>query len=257
MAYDADWINEFDETSPNGGEAKNLGDNAIREIKRVLKETFPEAASNDPLTVPFGALSALVSQALPKDTLILWAGDSITYPDGPDITQWTVCDNRPRYNGGMSPNLVSRFILGAKTSTTLFAPTISALNGAYGGSNEINIVNYGTSTSINFTTNGTALTENQIPPHDHYTVDNSTASGATSDVTVNNPVSKWYDESAATDDQYKLRSVGSSGRADVGPSSETGGGAPHTHTFNIRSTPGVPTGANMPAYFAAVWLIKE
>jgi len=259
MAYDATWINELDEATPAGTETRTLGDNAIREIKKVLKETFPEAVTGQALTVPFATLNALATQGIPRDTIIAWAGDTELNPDGPDPDQWTVCDGRARSGGGTAPDLVSLFLLGAKTSTSVSPPDLAPDVGATGGNSETDIATI-LGTSIAFTTQGTELTEEQIPPHRHYVASNQEAGSPGVPLSASNALS-YKDDTRGNDLEYELRSSVDAGAANIGRTSATGGtdgeAVAHTHNFTIRSTPGVTTGSNVPPFYAVVYLIKE
>ena len=258
MAYDAEWIDQLDPTTPSGGESRSLGDNAIREIKRVLTETFPAAVASDPLTVPFSQLNTLANQGFPRDSLLLWAGDTVSLPNGPDPEVWTICDGRARFTGGFAPNLVNKFIIGAKVPGTVSPPPISFAIGTIGGSTEINITQFGTSTSVLFGTQPTVLTTSQLPEHRHF-VANAVPAGSPG-VTLSAGNSVTYEDQtrvSAGDANYQLRSSVDGGEATIGRTSETGSNAGHSHFFEIRTNPAITTWANVPPFFAAVWLIKE
>ena len=258
MAYDAEWIDQLDITTPSGSESRTLGDNAIREIKKVLKDTFPAAVASDPLTVPFSTLNLLATQGFPRDSLLLWAGDTVALPNGPDPEVWTICDGRARFTGGFAPNLVNKFILGAKVPGTASPPAISFAIGQIGGSTEINITQFGTSTSVPFGTDSTTLTAAQIPGHRHFVANHVEANSPSILLSPTNSVTyKDITRVSAGDANYDLRSSDGGGEATHGLTSSTGSGQGHAHFFSIRTNPAVTTWANVPPFFAAVWLIKE
>jgi hypothetical protein len=64
MAYGGNWINQLEDDKPFGTEAKALGDDAIKEIKRTLTNTFPSATTDDPLTVTMAQINEAVNQIL-------------------------------------------------------------------------------------------------------------------------------------------------------------------------------------------------
>jgi hypothetical protein len=64
MAYGGNWIPDLEDDKPFGTESKSLGDDAIKEIKRTMSNTFPKAATNDPLTVTMAQINQVVSDAL-------------------------------------------------------------------------------------------------------------------------------------------------------------------------------------------------
>ncbi len=260
MAYDGNWINELNEATPLGTEAKQLGDNAVREIKRALKNTFPEAVTDEPLEVPFSELNTLSSKFIPRNSIIMWHPEVGSSPDGPNTAEWTVCDGRARANGGNAPNLVDRFILGGKTSTTASPPTNANNAGITGGNAEVNIVEFGTATPVDFDSTEVVLTTNQMPSHRHYVVSSSDANSNSPLVPVSNSnaVSYYRDNPSSTEYvDYRLRSPTDGSGADIGRSSSTGGSEGHSHAFNITAQPGVVTRANMPQYYTLIYLIKE
>ena len=64
MAYGGNWIDQIEDNKPFGTESKSLGDDAIKEIKRCLTNTFPVAATDDPLTVTMSEINTVVNAGL-------------------------------------------------------------------------------------------------------------------------------------------------------------------------------------------------
>jgi hypothetical protein len=229
MAYDGNWIQELDPTDPVGAESLAFGDNAIREIKRSLKSSFTNAGSpGDTYTGTFSQLDDLVGgSTLPRGAIIMWTEN--TAPPG-----WTVCDGSQR-DGGQgpaSPNLVNSFIIGADPS---YSGGFTAPVGSSGGNAELHAVLVSTGANWKGTTDGTVLTVAQLPDLDtriniklSSNPGNSTASVATgtgSGINYTTPMS-----TSGTLQQS------------------------HVHTFKIQTS---GTGANIPPYYALVYLIKD
>lgn len=80
------------------------------------------------------------------------------------------------------------------------------------------------------TVGATTLTENQIPSHRHFIVDNAAGSDAT-DPSNSNQISYRNTSSPGGSSGNNYFLTGTANDADVGRTSATGGGASHDHTF--------------------------
>jgi hypothetical protein len=240
MAYTGEYINELVITLPAGTEDKSFGDNAIREIKKVLQTTFPNVVSGEVFDGTIEDLNAAVAGAVPRGAICPWAGDFGVFPDGPD--GWTICDGRARKSGGgTSPNLIGKFIWGAVPDGTPnpFAPYL-AYRDQTGGLTELDIKVLATGAYKNYTSNATTLTANQsgLPSHTHSVATHIHSGGGGLD-----GGSSGYGLSATT------LTTGSAG----GSSASSG----HTHTFKIEADFANPTLGNMPPYYTLVYIIKD
>jgi hypothetical protein len=64
MAYNSNYINEMNKDAPEGTESKSFGDDAIREIKRVLQTVFPKLDNGVPLNVTSAEVNTLAGNTL-------------------------------------------------------------------------------------------------------------------------------------------------------------------------------------------------
>jgi hypothetical protein len=239
MAYNGNWINELEDTKPEGNEAKSLGDDALREIKRSLTSTFPNAATGDSYTGTFSQLNDLVAGAtVPFNTIVMWIGDWNIVPDS-----WTICDGRARPGGGNAPDLRGSFPLGADAG---FFQSGTWPTGATGGDSDIKVAFQ--------KTNGHALTKTELPAHNHLSMHNAVGAGGTPS---NNTQTLSTNRTGSGSDDYAIGpTANGASPANVGPSSSTGSNSAHTHDFNIDSST-APGSANIPPYFALTFLIKD
>jgi microcystin-dependent protein len=200
------------ETNPLGTDDRSQGDDHIRLLKHVLKTTFPNV--NGAIT----ATEEQINQVAADGTLcfpgmiVMWSGDVTSIPAG-----WKLCNGTGTIStGGAVPDLRSRFIVGTATNS---GGTYNV--GQTGGS--ANII-------VTGTTNGHALTINQIPSHNHTL---STLRG-------NNGGGSYIQDADSTPE---IRS---------GATDFTGGGQAHSHGLNVTLT-----NANLPPYYALAFLIKN
>jgi hypothetical protein len=240
MAYNGNWINQLVVTSPAGTESKSLGDDSIREIKRALQNSFPDTEDGDFYSGKLSDLTRAVANIIPRGVVAAYAlnfdGANAAGPPG-----WTIADGRNYRTGAVNPtpNLVGRFIFGAKPPDT--PPEFWPQPPKYvGGDTELNVRIGGTGAYKTYSTAGTTLTAAQsgVPAHVHDVV---------------------------------LQQDGGGGRYDGG-----GSGAghlittlttvnnvprnaqePHTHTFQIKADYNNITLANMPPYYTLVWIVKD
>ena len=250
MAYNAKSIAELVETLPSPTESKSLGDDAIREIKNVLKKSFPFSPVDDKYEGTLAQLTGLAAgQVLPRDMIVMWAGTQLTEADGP--VGWTICDGRARKTGGgNAPDLRGLFVMGAQADNgaELFIPK----EGDLGGNHEIDIRDIATGNLHSYTTDGTALTAQNLPSHEHglFVDGNTTGNSA---LTETSRVSAKADNVGDSKGYYLQPSTNSTDR---GKSSSTGSNTAHTHKFKIDGSSSF-TGANIPAYYALIYLIKD
>jgi microcystin-dependent protein len=239
-------------TDPPGGQSKSLGDDSIREIKRAIANAFPNSPVNDAYTGTLAELNDLVGgNVLPRNTVVMWnreAGDPVA-PTG-----WTVCDGslRDGGTGDPAPDLRGRFIMGAKAGDA--GGTFPAV-GDTGGSSEVDIRNPD-NTLVKFTTDGTAISKAQTPPHDHKLFTASTKSqGVPSTPPAGSSAVAWKNDSGGGGGYANVAdtAIPASGKTSDG----TGlNGDPHTHTFSIDGSQTF-TGANNPLWYGLIYIIKD
>lgn len=85
--------------------------------------------------------------------------------------------------------------------------------------------------TVSGTVAGTTLTENQIPSHRHFTVDNAAGTDAT-DPSSTNQISYRNTSSPGGSSGNNYYLTGTANDADVGRTSATGGGASHDHSWS-------------------------
>lgn len=129
------YINGLVPTNPTGTDGRAQGDDHIRLLKKTIRNTFPNI--NGPVTANQEQINLAVSSYVPRGCILMWTGNNV--PDG-----WALCDGT-----NSTPDLRGRFVMAANAEHPL---------GEMGGtSTHAHIVNIG----------GTALTEAQLPPHQH------------------------------------------------------------------------------------------
>jgi hypothetical protein len=249
MSYDGNSIFALNVANPNGTEAKSLGDNAIREIKRALKTSFPGAILGDSYTGTLAQLTAAVAAITPRGVIVPWSGNQLVLPYGP--VGWSICDGRPRKTGGgTTPDLRGRFIMaaypvlnqaGATNPLGVYPPP----TGASGGSTDL--------PTPAGTVGGTTLTLADIPAHRHFIAKAGGSRGGGS-LGADSAVA----QSGGGDDnfnQYNLGNTQLTGEeADVGITSPKGGGGSHTHPLTLTAP---VTGANLPPWYSVLYIIKD
>ena len=236
MAYNGQWINELVATTPLGTETKSLGDNAIREIKLALKNTFPNVTSNDAYTGTMSQLNDLVSgQTVPYNTVIMWSGLEANVPAG-----WTICDGRARPGGGNAPDLRYKVVMGAGSPSNPYTLHVGDTGGSY----------YTVVTGQ--TTDGHALTTSELPAHSHSVFEND--SGSWGDTPSSSESVAAAGGGSSSDYWYSIGA--GTGTANVGKSSTVGGNQAHTHSITIDDSGGASF-SNLPPYYALYFLIKD
>lgn len=251
---DRNYIGDIDVSDPPGTEDINLGDNWMRSIARALKNAFPNSTGNDAYTGTLSQLNGLVAgESIPRDTIVMWVGDQVANPDGPP--GWTVCDGRARKDGlgGTAPNLRSRFIIGAKTNATVDPLTHNV--GVTGGNANIDI-RTSTGALVDFETEEVILTDEHLAAHTHPLFTTETTSGDGGALGVGDLVA-YFGDNVGSNRAYKMQ-ASVSATATVGKTGAAGGGAAlgHSHTFQIDGT-GTDAEANLPPYYAALYIIKD
>jgi hypothetical protein len=236
MAYDANYINELDETTPLGSEAKSMGDNAIREIKRVLKTCFPNVTSDDIYGGTLTQLGLAVLGTIQRDMIIPWAGDYTTNPEGP--FGYTICDGRARRSGGgFAPDLRGKFLLGSAPTQSMFWPTAGTGNTGGNTETDIRLVSGGTLKA--FSVDNTTLTAAQsgLPAHTH-TVTVEVDGGAGS---YSGGSGGGHTSTVLTTDSNATQNASSG----------------HNHAFTIAQGAAGETLSNVPPYYTVIYLIKD
>lgn len=248
---DRNYIGDIVVADPPGTEDINLGDNALRSLARALKNAFPNSSGNDAYTGQLSDLDSIVAgTGMPKDTIVAWHGDQVTSPNGP--TGWTICDGRARPGGGTAPDLRGRFLAGAQPDTG--TSPFYGFAGAIGGNNEIDIRNVN-GVLVEFTTELHTLTADQIGAHDHAMFTSETTNGDTALGTTDHVV--YFGDNVGSNRAYKFQpGVAASPTLGRTGSAGTGGNQGHSHRFKIDGS-STFTGANAPAFFAVLYIIKD
>ncbi len=241
MAYNGNWINELDDTQPPGTETKSFGDDALREIKRSLSNTFPGAATGEAYTGSINDLNTAIlpGGTFPRDTVIMWYGLEANVPAG-----WDICDGRARTSGGgNTPDLRNKFVLGAKSDTDVSGGQAQTpLFGNTGGTHETNIrSNFGAGAAVTFTASNVALTVAQLPNISANLQLALDASGQSDNHSQTATVARGRDSSPNVWTTTPVRIQGAAGNA-------------HNHTLTIQTT---NTDSNKPAYMGLLFLIKD
>jgi hypothetical protein len=263
MAYDANYLDGTDKNNPTGQEPKSLGDDAIREIKRVLQNMFPTVflTPNDSYSGTLAQLSELAaSQTFPRDTVVMWAPTATletSLPDGPD--GWTICDGRARKDGGggIAPDMTNRFILGAKSRSDVSAEHGDANDtGVFKGNNELQVRTSGVPTNslVSFRTGDTQLDAGDIPNHVHAmfgaSLENPGPIPGQSIVARGRQNGGDADYQVVEDSSSILPSVGETGPNN--PLSNTPSSHNHSFVLNTQNT-----FCNISEYYTALYIIKD
>lgn len=253
---DKNWFADLDVSDPPGTEDIALGDNLLRAIARMLKNHFPNVPASDVYTGTLAQLNSIASgEAIPRDTIVAWYGDEGTSPDGPD--GWTICDGRPRKDGGggNAPDLRRQFLIGGQVTggTELFVGNI----GDTGGDSEIDIRDPFTGNLIKFETDDHVLTADEIASHTHPMFTTETTNGDAGTPGVGDKIAVFGDN-VGSNRAYKMQPSNFS-NATVGQTgAPTGSGAAlgHSHKFSIDGS-NTFTGANLPPFNTVLWIIKD
>lgn len=236
----ASFINQLIATNPDGTDPKGQGDDHLRLIKKVLKDTFPQFTG--PLTGTQDAYNALLGEGvtMKPGMVVMFSGALSSIPAG-----WLLCNGSGTLsNGGPVPDLRDRFVIGSGGSTAHLSR---------GGTDTHT---HGVSVA------GTGLTVEQMPAHRHRVMGSTSTSGfdqaafsapiQAGDSPPNNkaagfaaPYTGRYNVSAA----YNY--FENDGRTGAPLVEYTGSGAPHTHTGTANAV------NHIPPYMALAFIIKN
>lgn len=193
-------------------------------VARIATNAQADAGTNDATIMSpkkvkrrTDALQAAVNAQLATFTgvIVMWSGALAAIPDG-----WALCDGA---NG--TPDLRDQFIIGAG-GTHAPGATGGALTHNHGGA-----------------TGDHALTEAQLPAHDHELFANATSAA---DITGGGAHAAWSTGSAAGNQDYDI--AGTATAPTLGASSSVGGGAPHNHPIDAAN--------HLPPFYALAFIIK-
>jgi hypothetical protein len=267
----ATYIDGLVNTNPTSGDPVSAGDDHVRLIKTVLKNTFPNVAAAVTRT------AAEMNYPVPIGSVLMWWGLDAEVPDGFGLCDGTTYD---RTDGGgdlISPDLRGLFVRGAvndagvgvaggadsvsTSSNGAHTHTVSVASGgahAHTGSTSTDGAHdhggstvaggnhdHGGSTVAGGnhdhggSTDSHSLTTAQMPAHRHKMAANVTDDGAGGRVGASQQVAA---QNVSGTDEYHL--TGTSTEATLGQTAETGGGSGHshgignsgTHTHNIGSS---------------------
>lgn len=222
---------------------------------------------NIDITVPAGAVMPFYNVTLggsDKRRPIFWG--STQADEG-----WVLCDGGSDGRGGLTPNLVDRFLKGSTVAN----------QDTKGGSAELNINNI----QVNGTIGGTALTVAQLPPHTHggstAPAGNHAHTRGSMNITGEFGGLEHYDSVVATGCFYKSRLgvIGTKGsdednwaigmdasRSWSGETSyngqhqhglsiqNTGSGQTHTHTLNANTS--ITGVSNEPPFYSMAYFVR-
>ena len=216
----ASFPNQLVATNPTGGDAKGQGDDHIRLLKQVIKNTFPNITGA--ITVTQAQINQLAAPDLfvQPGMIVMWSGSLSSLPTG-----WLLCNGVGTITGGLSvPDLRDKFILGAGAS--------AAVRSVGGPSTHT----HGATVSIT----PTALDISQIPSHNHI-------------IAYNEWTPDGVDTGPGTGMEFEPLGPVNYPGVFHRTSSSVGSGAPHGHTGSVS----VPAASNIPPYYALGFIIKS
>lgn len=193
------YISDLVITNPIGTDDRSQGDDHLRLIKKVLKQTFPNI--NGAVTLTDEQINATAAEGalVPVGVIMMWSGTIATIPAG-----FKLCNGVGTIsNGSAVPNLVSRFIIGSGTTS--------------GGTYDVGDTGGSSNIVVSGSTAGHALTLSQIPAHSHTVPVNTNSSGGYAYVDGND---------ADGDDKGTIST------------SSVGSGNAHSHNVSITLTGG-------------------
>lgn len=239
----ANYISDLVPTWPLGTDKIRQGDDHLREIKKAIKNTFPNI--DGPVTVTPAVLNALpanlsaiiaelIAHVVPMGVINAWSGSIGSIPVG-----WALCNGQTISGFGVTPDLRDRFIVGAGNSYAVGVTggAASVTSGAAGGHDH------------GGTTVDTVLTVSQIPAHSHRPW---VSNGGPSD--DQNPFGINSNQAIAgnSDNTRAYRQNNGLGEQ---LSENTGGGAGHNHPLTAEANHSHSV-ANLPPYYALAYIIK-
>lgn len=242
--------------SPNGPSSTKVAPGSDRTVWK-----------NIDITVPAGAVMPFYNVTLggsDNRRPIFWG--STQADEG-----WVLCDGGSDGRGGLTPNLIDKFLKGSAPEN----------QGKTGGSAELNINNI----QVNGTIGGTALTVAQLPPHTHggstAPAGSHTHTRGSMNITGEFGGLEHYDSVVATGCFYKTRRdlIGTEGsdednwgigmdasRSWTGETSNngqhqhglsiqnTGSGQTHTHTLNANTS--ITGVSNEPPFYCMAYFVR-
>lgn len=215
-------ISDLNATYPTGTDFRKDGDNHIRGLKAAVKGTFPNVnaaitASDEDINALAGIAADPVNTLnagglLPTGVICMWGGLIANIPAG-----WSLCDGTAG-----TPDLRDRFIL---------ATGLDDMGAGGGSSHVVTSSASGAHTHGSGATQGTALTEAQLPSHGHpfahcTTTQSSTESGSTGGLVT----------SANGSPSTRVAYNGTPGAAAGNQIGGTGAGATHSHVIDTSAT---------------------
>lgn len=227
----ASYLSQLQPANPSATDRLQQGDDHIRLLKQVLKNTFPNITG--PITLTQAVLNGLPSLTTPTGLITLWYGTAETIPAG-----WALCDGltAPRSDGTgtiLTPDLRGRVVVGANSSypygSTGGTATRTATMSAAGDHSHTGAATAAGEHSHGGSTGATSLSASQLPAHQHamaanVAVDTDLPGGADQAVA-------WRTTSSPGESEYSLRAAGGT-PATLGRTGAIGSGDGHNHTIS-------------------------
>ncbi len=231
----ASFVNQLNQAYPAATDGVKEGDDHIRLVKKVLKDTFPNVGAAVTKTA---AELNYMPREFPIGGIIMWSGAIGSLP-----TNFVLCNGQTvaRSDGAgniTTPDLRDRFIVGAGLGYSV---------GATGGAN------------------GIFLTESQLPPHNHnFGGSGTTSSAGSHSHTINDPGHSHTYLSIDTAGTGTMNVAGPSFGYGYTGSSQTGisinANGSHTHSFSFGGTTANSGGGasidNRPPYYALAFIMR-
>lgn len=217
----ATYINGLVITNPDGNDGKSQGDDHLRLVKKVLKNTFPNITGAVTATQDDLNKTAIVGNFCFPGMIVAWSGAIGSIPAG-----WKICNGIGTISTGAPvPDLRGKFLWGSDGTTP----------------NPIGFVSGTANINLSGTVSNTALTVAQMPAHNHI---QGYGRNQTTSVTRYGFVETGI---STVEDGFGFQSMS------LAPlTSTTGQGEPHNHTFTVNA----PL-ANMPPFYTVAYLIKN
>lgn len=230
----ASYISDLEPSYPASTDLVGQADDHIRLLKSVLQSTFPNI--DGPVTLSQAHLNA----SAPIGLISMWYGTAASVPAG-----WAICNGQTvaKTDGSgniTTPNLVDRFVVGAGTIAAEGATagaTSDTVDTVAGGGHGHTVT--GGSHTHTGSVAGTALTEAQLPAHDHGLGTETTIVDGSGGKTITLPST-----TGSTSEAY-ISDAGSGATHshgltidDSGSHSHTvGDAADHTHSVTVDTVP--------------------
>lgn len=258
-------IHELNPNNPASTDPVGKGDDHIRVIKTAVQGSFPNfGAASDSGVVTLDAdtinglttaddqqdtdrdavVTELLKHVIPVGAITLWSGTVPAIPTG-----WALCDGTGGTNNlgnaYTTPDLRGVFVSGAG----------GALNPGDTGGASTDVSTAAGGHDHGGSVSAVALTEAQMPVHDHLLFNDTENTGGSGDpLPTANQFVTGSGRRGGTDRQYVvMSSVG--GAANIGKSSEAGSGATHTHTITSEADH-THTVNIIPPYYALAYIQK-